>query len=117
MSTQQQPKSIDEIRAEVSRMLDSLDPFMPISATVVFKVARNKESTFRANADALQEATRKLPGCNVFVYQKHKPLQGVETDPIEYLVYEDWQEVKLFRVQWDSEHIKRFQYTIGELVV
>src|SRR6266480_5049108 len=86
-----QPPSIDEIRADVTRMLDGLDPFMPISATVVFQVARNKEATFRANAEALQEATRKLPGCNVFVYQKHKPLQGEDTDPVEYLIYEDWQ--------------------------
>src|SRR5207253_1829467 len=35
----------------------------------------------------------------------------------EYLIYEDWESCKLFRVQWDSDHLKDFQHTVGDLIV
>jgi quinol monooxygenase YgiN len=117
----QKPKSpsIDEIRASVSKMLDGLDPQSPTSATVVFKVTKTGEQTFNENAVTLAEATRKLPGCIVFQYQKHQPYQGEPgEDPqaVEYLIYEDWETVAQFRKQWDSEHLKKFQHSVFDLL-
>jgi quinol monooxygenase YgiN len=119
MSQDEQKETIDGIRANVSQMLDSLDPQAPIGATVVFKVDKTKEDTFIKNASALAEATRRLPGCNLFVYQKHQPYRGEPwaTTAVEYLIYEDWESVEHFRAQWDSEHLKQFQYTVLELLV
>jgi haloalkane dehalogenase len=110
---QQAPPSIDEVRARVSRMLDSISPDTPIAAIVLFKVDRAKEVQFIENANVLTEATRRLPGVNVFSF--HKALEI--DDSLEYLIYEDWQTRDLFRTQWDSNHLKRFQYTVGDLVV
>jgi quinol monooxygenase YgiN len=55
-----------------------------------------------------------LPGCNLFVYQKHQPYRGEpwEMTSVEYLIYEDWERVEQFRAQWDSDHLKQFQYTV-----
>jgi quinol monooxygenase YgiN len=119
MSQADPNKAIDEIRANVNRMLDRLDPRSPIAATVVFHVKRSKESKFVRNADALTEATRRLPGVNVFAYQKHQPYKGEPAEPadsVEYLIYEDWETVRQFRRQWDSEHLKKFQYSVLELL-
>jgi quinol monooxygenase YgiN len=113
-----QGPSIDDLRAEVTRMLNSLDPQSPISATVVFHVKRSREETFVKNADALTEATLRLPGVNVFAYQKRQPTQQEDghDNSVEYLIYEDWETVRQFRRQWDSEHLKKFQYSVGELL-
>lgn len=114
-----QHNPIDDLRAQVSRMLDTLDPGTPIAATVVFKVNRAKEAAFIKNSDALAEATRKLPGCNVFAYHEHKPWHDGQQQPgvVQYLIYEDWETVEFFRAQWDSGHLKQFQRTVGDLVV
>ena len=113
-----QGPSIDDLRAEVTRMLNSLDPETPIAATVVFHVKRPREETFVRNAEALTEATLRLPGVNVFAYHKRKPTQPEQGygDSVEYLIYEDWETVRQFRRQWDSEHLKKFQYSVLELL-
>ncbi|MBC8029076.1 MAG: DUF1566 domain-containing protein [Pyrinomonadaceae bacterium] len=111
---------LDDIRASVSKMLDGLDPKSPISATVVFKVKKLEEETFNKNAGALAEATLKLPGVNVFQYEKHLPFEGEpgeNPDAVEYLIYEDWETVEQFRNQWDSKHLKAFQGSVFELLV
>jgi quinol monooxygenase YgiN len=110
-----QVNPIDQLRAQVSQMLDRLDPEMPIAATVVFKALKSKESTFIRNTDALADATRKLPGCNVFAYHKRRPANGSAGHP-EFLIYEDWETTKLFRAQWDSDHLKQFQYSVVQLI-
>lgn len=119
MSQDEQTNPIDKIRHNVSQMLDKLDPQSPIGATVVFKVSEKAEDTFVKNVSVLAEATKKLSGCNLFVYQKHQPYQGEPEEPaaVEYLIYEDWESVQLFRVQWESEHLKQFQYTVLDLLV
>ncbi len=117
MSQRQHPKSIDEIRRDVSQMLDRLPSHSPISATVVFKVDPRKVSVFVRKADALTEATNKLPGCTIFVYQKNKPIGPHSDESEQYLIYEDWESVAQFRTQWNSEHLKSFQNSVGELVV
>ena len=118
MPQEKLPPPIVEIRAQVSRMLDKYDPETPIAATVVFQVNKTKESTFIRNADVLTASTRKLPGCNVFAYHKHKAIQREQAnEAVQYLIYEDWKSCRFFRVQWDSEHIKHFQATISDLVV
>ena len=111
-----QTNPIDDLRAQVNKMLDSLDREIPISATVAFKVNPSKESTFVRNAGVLTEATRRLPGCNIFAYHKHRPSNG-SSDAPQYLIYEDWETVRQFRTQWDSEHLKEFQYHILDLVI
>src|SRR5262249_38216207 len=119
MTQDEQKEAIDQIRANVSQMLDGLDPQAPIGATVVFKVDKTKEETFVRNAGALEKATKKLLGCILFVYQKHQPYRGEpwETTAVEYLIYEDWESVELFRTQWNSKHLKDFQYTVLNLFV
>ena len=117
------PKSkdspIEEIRNNVNKMLDGLDPESPISATVVFKVKKDEEHTFKRNADELTAATRSLEGCNLFVYSRHQPYEGEppDGDSVEYLIYEDWKTVRQFRKQWDSDHLKNFQNSVFELLV
>src|SRR5215203_254593 len=111
----EQPPFIDELRSHVSQMLDSLYPDAPIAATVVFKVHRAKDREFIGNANALTEATRKLPGCGHFDY--YKAIQsGTPTEPAEYAITEAWKTVRQFKVQWESEHLKQFQHTVGDLV-
>lgn len=109
---------IQEIRDNVSKMLDGLDQELPISATVVFKVKKESEETFKKNADELTAATRKLEGCNVFVISRHMPYPGEppNNDAAEYNLYEDWETVRHFRKQWDSEHLKKFQFSVLELL-
>jgi quinol monooxygenase YgiN len=106
---------IDQLRAQVSQMLSSLPQAMPIAAIVIFHVDQTKEDQFKAMADALTEATRKLPGCNVFAF--HKAIQSKVANAVEYLIYEDWETTALFRPQWESEHLKAFQYNLGGLLV
>src|SRR5882672_4494769 len=106
---------IDELRAQVSTMLDTYAPEIPISTTVVVKVIKAKEDTFIKNATALTEATRKLPGCNLFAYHKLRTTDKA-SEPAEFLIYEDWETTKLFRTQWDSEHLKSFQYSVVDLI-
>jgi quinol monooxygenase YgiN len=109
-----QTNPIDELRAQVNEMLDSFDPEIPISATVAFKVNPATENTFIRNAEVLSDATRILPGCNVFAYHKRRNGNG-SAEP-EYLIYEDWETVRQFRAQWDSDHLKEFQHHLLPLV-
>jgi quinol monooxygenase YgiN len=112
----QQPPSIDDLRAEVSDMLDHLDPAAPIAATVTFLVDPEQESEFVRRARALADATRPLPGNEVFVFHKREPISGPDPDPPEYVIYEDWDSVAHFRRQWDSPHLIKFQHGVGELL-
>jgi haloalkane dehalogenase len=114
MPQDQQPPSIDQLRAQVSQMLNTLPAAGPISAIVLLEVNPQKEEPFLQIADALTEATRRLPGCNVFAFQKTVQPSGAG---IEYLIYEDWQTRDFFRTQWDSNHLQRFQHAVGDLIV
>ncbi len=105
----------EQLRAQILRLLASLAPGIAIAAIVIFKVARAKERQFLEAADALTRATRRLPGCNVFAF--HKTAQpAAASDPVEYLIYEDWETRELFQVQWTSDHLKRFQDVVGGFV-
>jgi quinol monooxygenase YgiN len=106
---------IDQLRAQVTQMLSALPQAMPIAATVVFQVDKTREDRFKRMADALTEATRRLPGCNVFAF--HKALQSKAANAVEYLIYEDWETTALFRTQWASQHLQDFQYNLGGLLV
>jgi quinol monooxygenase YgiN len=111
--------TIEEIRANVNQMLDGLDRKSPISATVVFKVRKDREAEFKRNADALTRATLRLPGVTEFGFKKHRPFrdEGPE-DPnaVEYMIFENWQTVEQFRAQWNSEHLHAFQNGVFELL-
>ena len=110
---------IDELRARVSQMLKGLDQDMPIAATVAFMVKKEKEENFIRNSDKLTDGTRRLSGCNVFAYHERRPVDGPQwpSDSVEYLIYEDWETVRQFIGQWDSEHLQDFQYKVGPLIV
>lgn len=112
----QAPPSIEEVRAQVLRMLDTLPVGMPLAAIVLFKVGPAKERRFQQEADVLTAATRKLPGCNVFAFHK-TVVPASTTEPVEYLIYEDWETRELFHTQWTSQHLKHFQSFIGDLVL
>jgi quinol monooxygenase YgiN len=116
MAKAQQPPSIDDLRAEVSAMLDRLDPAAPIAATVTFLVDPDQEAEFVRRAQALADATRLLPGDEVFVFHKREAISGPDPDPPEYVIYEDWDSVAHFRRQWDSPHLIKFQHGVGELL-
>ena len=118
MSEDPQKKFIDELRARVSQMLKNLDQEAPIAATVAFMVNKAKEENFIRNSDKLTEGTRRLPGCNVFAYHERRPVDNAPGgNTVEYLIYEDWETVRQFTRQWDSDHIKDFQYKVGPLIL
>ena len=116
MSQAEQTPSIDEIRAQVSRMLDRLDPKAPIAATVVFQVRPDREGVFRHNLEALATATRQLPGLKIFSYHQHTSIGAPGGGDPQYLIYEEWQSRDAFRAQWESAHLQHFQYSVGALV-
>jgi len=113
--TEQQPSFLDELRSHVSKMLDSLDQDSPIAATVTFQVLRAKEGEFIQDAGALTEATRKLPGCERFDYYKAIESRP-SAEPVEYAISEAWKTVRQFKVQWESEHLRKFQQEVGGLI-
>src|SRR5262249_33754140 len=117
MSEELQRRQIDELRAAVSQLLDKLDPDTPIAGTVVFRVGGKSERDFVSNISVLTEATRRLPGCNVFAYHKTMPGKPEQDDSVGYLIYEDWETVNLFRRQWNSQHLRHFQDLVGNFVV
>lgn len=110
-----QTNPIDVLRSQVSQMLNSQDQNAPIAAIVLFEVNESKINIFLQNADALTQATRRLQGCNVFSF--HRSLQPKSNTSIEYLIYEDWETVALFQHQWNSDHLRNFQYSVGDLIV
>lgn len=116
MSQAQQGLSIDELRAEVTRMLDRLPPEAPIAATVVFHVKPDKKEVFERNVEELTRATRGLPGLNLFTWHQHQPIQPDTHNPPQFLIYEDWQTCDYFRTQWNSEHLIQFQHSVGAWV-
>jgi len=118
MSKKPEINPIEELRKNVSQTLNKLEQESPISGTVVFKVKKTEEKTFKKNADKLTVATRKLPGCNLFLFAKHQPYEGEQLDDnaVEYLIYEDWETVREFRVQWDSSHLQKFQGSVADLL-
>jgi len=111
---------IDDLREQVSEMLNGLPQELPIAATVAFKVNNAKEDVFAGNAEVLADSTRRLPGCNVFAYHERRPVEGdppPPADTVEYVIYENWESVKKFKAQWGSEHLKKFQYSVEDLIV
>src|SRR5258708_1544072 len=114
----QNPQPLDELRAQVSRMLDTMDPNAAISATVVFRVSEDKRNTFEREIAELARATLRMPGVVVFDYYRHKSIQAEDRHdiPLQYLIYENWESTSLFRAQWNSDHLKRFQTNVMDLV-
>ncbi|HVF44369.1 MAG TPA: DUF1566 domain-containing protein [Pyrinomonadaceae bacterium] len=111
--------AIQQIRDSVNKMLDTLDPQSPISATVVFKVKAGEEKTIRKNLETLSKATLKLPGVVVFIYKRHRPFEGEPGEnpaAVEYLIFEDWETVEQFRAQWNSKHLHKFQDGVFDLL-
>jgi len=109
---------IDELRARVSKMLDEMDPLTPIGVTVTLPIDRHKESEFKQSAAELAAAAEKAPGCRFFEYGKRKPIDPELPDSpsVAYLILQEWHSVDLFRVHWNSDYVKHFQYTVSQLL-
>ncbi len=118
MSQSDYEKALAELRAQVSKMLANMDQKTPLAASVVFEVSKDKENAFKKEAADLSLATRSMIGNKLFAYHKHKSIQPdpPSLDHIQYLIYEEWESVSLFRPQWDSDHLKDFQSAVGDLV-
>jgi len=116
MAAEELNKQIDEVRARVSRMLEARDPSEPIGAKVVFKVKKDSEKQFEKSANELTTATRALAGCKLFTFIPAHHEDPSEPQVVEYWIFEDWLNVRLFRSQWDSAHLKKFQYAVPPLL-
>jgi quinol monooxygenase YgiN len=103
---------IDKLRADVNKMLDGLNPDTPIGSTVGLSVQKDKEADFEKLAEALTTATLKLPGCREFGFHEDIPIQPDPTSAtqVKHLIYEDWDSVRQFRVQWNSKHLIDFKH-------
>lgn len=114
----QNPQPLEDLRAEVLRMLDTMDPNAAIAATVVLKVRQDKRGTFERLIADLARATLRMPGVVVFDYYRHKSIRPEvpRDDAVQYLIYENWESTSLFRAQWNSDHLKSFQVNVMELV-
>jgi quinol monooxygenase YgiN len=110
-------QSIEQLGADVAQMLDRLDPQSSIGSTVVFQVHKTKEGVFEHNAAALTDATLKLPGCRVFGFHRHQSVfPDAPVDPVQFLIYEEWDTVRHFRTQWNSAHLRQFQIGVFDLL-
>jgi len=109
------PSTTDELRGQVSSLLDSLDPNTPAAAIVLFRVAGSQEPAFLENASLLSRISRRQPGCNG--YSLHKTTGGESAAGLEYLLYEQWQDREAFRAQWKSLHLEQFLNSINSLLV
>jgi len=107
-------QSLDELRATVLQMLETLDAASQVGSAVVYRVNRTSEDTFESDAQTLRDASKKLPGCRVFNLNKHKSIYSDQPagDSTRYLVYEEWDTPALFRAQWESDHLKTFQQAV-----
>lgn len=116
---QDQP-SLDDVRAEVSRMLDSMDPNATIAATVVFNVKKPSERAFEQSLAELGRATLRMPGVKVFNYHRQRSVELAvfeDKKTTQYLIYEYWESVSLFRAQWNSSHLQNFQKAVLDFLV
>jgi quinol monooxygenase YgiN len=110
---------IDKVRADVNKMLDGLNQDTPIGSTVGLTAHKDKEADFEKLAEALTTATLKLPGCKEFGFHRDIPIQP---DPnaapqVKHLIYENWDSVRQFRVQWNSTHLTDFQNAVFPLLL
>lgn len=117
MPTTEVLKSVDELRAEVSAMLDRLAPEQAIGAAVTFQVDPAKQAIFLEKGKALTHATRKLPGCGSFAVQKHISFKPDAEKGVGHRISEQWATVSEFRTQWESEHLNEFQHSVFDLLV
>lgn len=117
MAAPQNP--LDQLRAAVTKMLNDQDQDAPIGSTVFLTIPQDKEADFEKLAKALTTATRKLPGCVEFGFHRDVPF---ESDPAaanqaKHLIYEDWDSVRHFQKQWDSQHLIDFQKSVLPMLI
>jgi haloalkane dehalogenase len=110
-----QPSIIDELRGQVSSLLDSLDPNTPIAAIALFNVPGSQEPAFLENANSLSRISRSQPGCNG--YSLHKTIGWESAPNVKYLIYEEWQSCADFRAQWKSRHLQQFLNSVNPILV
>ena len=109
------PSTIDELRGQVSSLLDSLDSNTPVAAIALFSVAGSQEPAFLENATLFSRISRRQPGCNG--YSLHKTTGRESAASVEYLLYEQWQNREDFSAQWKSRHLEQFLNSVDSFLV
>ena len=99
-----QTPSIDEIRARVSRKIESLDPGTPVASTVVFRLKRSEEARFEKSTDYLEKAATTLPGNIAFTFERGS--EDSARDTVDYTSSGAWESAEAFRQYWESADLK-----------
>lgn len=110
-----QTPSIDEIRARVSRKIESLDPGTPVASTVVFRLKRSEEARFEKSTDYLEKAATTLPGNIAFTFERGS--EDSARDTVEYTSSGAWESAEAFRQYWESADLKHFLHGLEDFVV
>ena len=115
MAQNQQP--LDQQREQVSRVLNGMDPNARIAATTVFRVANEQRNAFERIAATLVTASVRMEGVSVFDYLTHVSIHPQSSGhPLQYLIYEKWDTVSSYRKQWNSDHFRKFQTAVLDVV-
>lgn len=109
--------SVDELHAQVLRMLATLDPEAPITVRTVLNVEPRNESILTHSIEVLFAATRTMTGSQRLSHHVRKIFPPEPSDKREHLIYEQWRSCAQFRRQWNSEHLIDFQDAVGDVVV
>jgi len=113
MSGQSTSESLQQMRAQISSLLDRADQSTPVSASSVFRVALAKDSRFASSVDALAAAANRQSGLRAFRHRQ----RAADRNSIEYTIDEDWESASAFRTYWNSSDVRQFQQQAEGLVV
>lgn len=117
MAAPQNP--LDQLRAAVTKMLNDQDQDAQIGSTVFLTIPKDKEGDFEKLAQILTTETRTLPGCMEFGFHRDIPFEAVPdaAQQVKHLIYEDWDSVRHFQKQWDSQHLIDFQKSVLPMLI
>ncbi len=114
---EQNKQPLDQQRDQVSRALNGMDPNAPIAATTVFTVGSEERNAFERIAATLVAATMRMQGVSSFDYLTHVSIHPQASGrKSQYLIYEKWETVSAYRAQWNSDHLKKFQAAVLDLI-
>ena len=110
-------RAIEDMRAALLKQVDRLDPREPVAAKVAFRVKKDREQPFVAQANALVDATTTQDGCRFFTFGKAPTKGGGDERGREYWTYEDWWSAAQYRKQLESPHLARFLQSLPEVLI
>src|SRR3954454_19503119 len=97
-------RTLGEMRAKISGLVDRMDAAAPVSANSVFRVAAAKQDRFSMRVDALAAAAQARSGLRAFDYRRHG-----DGGAVEFVIDESWETPGAFRAYWSSSALKHFQ--------